>query len=86
MQTAEMRSDSKQSQIVYDEGKKETVLYYNYVSEPIASVRHRSKIHKGFALLYYREKPRETLKGDYWTDRKTIGEIQLEFRTRKIDI
>jgi hypothetical protein len=81
MTTGEMKSYSQQAQIVYNSDTKETILFYNYISDPKATVRHRNKMHKGTALLQYLKSKGVFLKGGYWTDRKTIGDIELEYKS-----
>jgi len=54
-------------------------ICYTYQSEPGATVRHRSEIHFGTAKLSYKNsRGKETLEGNYWTDRKTTGDISLK--------
>lgn len=52
---------------------------YSYLSEPKAEVRERSPISYGSAILTYSRSP-EHLDGNYWTDQKTTGTLEL---TRK---
>jgi hypothetical protein len=46
-----------------------------YHNDPRSDVRHRSAIHYGGMRL--RVTGRDTLEGDYWTDRKTSGRLML---------
>lgn len=55
-----------------------------YRSEPKLSVRQRSPIHNGAIILHVADLPATTLKGHYWTDRKTSGEIELKNRRGKV--
>jgi hypothetical protein len=61
-----------------DEAESITVVYRN---DPRASVRHRSGIHYGGMRL--RVTGKETLEGEYWTDRQTGGQLKLERVSRK---
>lgn len=51
-----------------------------YRNEPMLSVRDRSQIHHGGLLLHVIGSPPTALKGHYWTDRKSAGEIELTER------
>lgn len=51
-------------------------LIYTYLNKPKATVRERSEIHYGTAMLNIDSK--KTLEGSYFTDRKTIGEMSLK--------
>ncbi len=48
-----------------------------YRNEPRQLLRGRSSIHYGAFLLDVLGRPVSSLKGQYWTDRSTSGEIQL---------
>lgn len=79
MHTEEASSISYSADIIIDSETKRTQLIYHYTNRPQVSVRHRSEIHDGTALLYViNDKPRE-MKGEYWTSRKTTGDIELKF-------
>lgn len=54
-------------------------LIYNYTNRPKATIRDRSAIHDGAAILKIIKKPDRVLEGEYWTSRKTRGEISLTF-------
>lgn len=49
---------------------------YNYINEQDVTIRGRSQIHYGTAKLRYKEED-DTLEGNYWTDRKSVGDIFL---------
>ena len=51
-------------------------LIYNYINEPDVTIRGRSQIHYGTAKLRYKEED-GALEGNYWTDRKSVGDIFL---------
>lgn len=55
-----------------------------YRNEPKLSVRHRSSIHRGSVLLRMIGTPVTALKGDYWTDQNTSGELQLSDRNKEL--
>ncbi len=55
-----------------------------YRNEPKLSVRERSPIHHGAILLDVVGRPRSALKGHYWTDRGTSGELELTDRIKRI--
>lgn len=57
-------------------------LKYTYTNKPKATVRERSEIHEGAASLKVVVTPKLSLSGDYWTGRKTTGEIEV---TKKLD-
>jgi hypothetical protein len=80
MRTAEMTSYSFVEGFKLDEDRQIKQLAYSYTSKPKASVTDRSMPHDGTILLDIIGKPESKLKGQYWTARKTTGEIVLEFR------
>lgn len=55
-----------------------------YRNEPRMSVRHRSEIHNGGLVLQAAGSPPVSLAGQYWTDRKTAGELALSDRRAKV--
>lgn len=57
-------------------------LIYSYINTPDASVRERSPIHYGTAILSI-EKDFCTLRGNYFTDRKSSGEMILTKKENK---
>jgi hypothetical protein len=54
-----------------------------YRNEPRFQVRERSPIHYGAVWLEVIEAPSKMLKGHYWTDRNTAGELVLSERQGK---
>jgi hypothetical protein len=59
-------------------------LSYNYVNRPLASVRSRSEIHDGAAMLRIVSKPSMELKGEYFTSRRTTGELTVVFESKDL--
>ena len=55
-----------------------------YRNEPRQLLRERSPIHNGAILLEIIGRPVTRLKGHYWTDRNTAGEIELNNRRNQI--
>ncbi len=74
--SAESTSRSFGEEFLYgDDGI--TQVIYSYMSEPKATVRHRSAISYGSARLTL-DKAAQILEGDYWTDQKTTGTLSLQ--------
>lgn len=81
--TAESRSETVSSGIeVCPDGTFE--INSAYRNKPKAAYRHRSEVHYGALLLQADTATPETLEGDYWTDRKSLGTITLSDRRSKI--
>jgi hypothetical protein len=59
-------------------------LTYNYTNRPKATIRDRSAIHDGASILKIISNPKKCLEGEYWTSRKTRGEISLSFDSRDL--
>lgn len=82
MRTGEMISHSYIADFIIDNENQVNQLCYSYQSNPNPSVRDRSEIHNGtmlFNILITSQK----LEGQYWTERKTTGEIDLDFHSKK---
>lgn len=75
--TDESYSKSYADSIEVDEHN-DVLLTYSYLNEPNADVRHRSEISFGSVRLTMDTKDSDKLKGNYWTDRKTRGRIELK--------
>ena len=85
MRTGEMTSRSIISEFSIDEENQLKRLIYTYDSNPIATVRDRSPQHCGTIYLDVNN-GKNILKGEYWTGRKTTGEVRLEFwKKEKLD-
>jgi hypothetical protein len=59
-------------------------LSYNYTNRPLASVRERSEIHDGAAILQIIRNPDRSLEGEYWTSRKSTGDMKFKFESKSI--
>lgn len=54
-------------------------LVYSYTNRPKVAHRTKSEIHDGSSMLKIIRKPEKRLEGEYWTNRRTGGEIDLTF-------
>jgi hypothetical protein len=82
--TDESRSASSLGRISEIDGA--FVLAYLYLNRPEMRVEHRSRMHHGSAVLDISGLPAKRLKGRYWTDRDSKGELDfLERRNRLAD-
>lgn len=83
LMTAESRSETVSSGI---EACPDGTFEINsaYRNKPKAPYRHRSEVHYGALLLLADTATPDTLEGDYWTDRKSLGGIALSDRRSKI--
>lgn len=52
-------------------------VVYSYSGKPRINNRQKNPIHEGTSILNLIGKPTTKLKGEYWTSRGTIGEIEL---------
>ena len=77
MMTGEMDSFSTSEGFNIDPERQIKQLAYIYTSKPRISLNQRSLPHDGAIVFDIIEKPVRKLKGRYWTERKTIGEIIL---------
>jgi len=84
MRTAEMSSNSFAEGFIIDNEKQINQLYYSYISSPYKSVEHRSANHCGTVVLDIINLPFRTLSGKYWTERKTSGQITLDFHSKDL--
>lgn len=76
-ETNEMESNSFSSGFILDKEHNEAIICYSYTSTPFSLVRHRSPIHPGTAILKIRNNNKR-LVGEYFTFRKTIGQMDFE--------
>jgi hypothetical protein len=84
MYSKESMSSSTAAQIVDAEGSGQSQLCFIYSNWPLALVRDRSQMHEGAVILKMVRKPKRVLEGQYWTDRKTTGDIQVLFRSKNL--
>jgi len=84
MFTNESDSFSTTAQINEDDESGIFRLSYNYTNRSKANVRDRSPIHDGAAILRFVTQPDKKLEGEYWTSRKTTGDISVKFMSREL--
>ena len=84
MRTAEMTSHSYSADFNLESDNQIKQFTYSYTSRPKATVTDRSPTHEGSVILEIIDEPGKKLKGDYWTSRKTTGEIEMTFREKKL--
>lgn len=85
LMTAESNSMSKVAALVAPNGdsKERRVLYSTYDNEPQMSQRPRSYGHLGGSqLTVIGDKP-DHMSGTYWTDRLTMGSLELTLKSRE---
>jgi hypothetical protein len=68
---------------IEDDGCGQYQLVAQYRNTPRASVRERSEVHHGSFKLDISGQPSSGLEGHYWTDRKTMGELDFYRRSKK---
>lgn len=78
MMTGEMESFSTAEGFNIEPDRQIKQIAYIYSSKPRISLNERSLPHDGSIVFDIIEKPKQKLKGRYWTERKTTGEIVLE--------
>lgn len=85
MYTQESTSYSNAAMLSEDDDSGIQRLSYNYINTPDATIRGRSAIHYGAAILRIVEEEKgKKLIGEYWTSRNTGGNIKLLFKSKKI--
>jgi len=84
MYTDESDSFSNTAQINEDDESGIFRLSYNYTNRSKANVRDRSAIHDGAAILKFITVPDRILEGEYWTSRKTTGDIRVKFISKNL--
>lgn len=82
--TGESTSYSTTADINIVPSGEDLYLTYNYTNRPKATIRDRSEIHDGASILKIIKKPEMCLEGEYWTSRKTRGDISLKFESRNL--
>jgi hypothetical protein len=78
LKTAESTSRSIAAMFNIDQETGHQQLIYSYMNAPKPGVRDRSQIHYGSVKLDFEGTTVEEMEGEYWTSRKTIGEIVLK--------
>ena len=84
MHSKESISHSNAAMISEDENSGLKKLSYNYTNTPRVMVRDRSVVHDGAAILRIINDGARALEGEYWTNRKSTGEINVRFKTRSL--
>jgi hypothetical protein len=82
--TAESESYSVAASINRDDDSDILRLDYSYTNRPKLSLRDRSAIHDGAASLRIITSPARLLQGEYWTSRKTTGEMSFVFTDKAV--
>jgi len=68
-----------------DDGTSVT-LAYMYLNRPDSRVEHRSRMHNGSVFLEITGRPATRIRGRYWTDRDSRGELDFDqSRSRIVD-
>lgn len=78
--TNESKSTSALAQVSEVDGS--YVLTYLYLNKPALRFGHRSPIHHGSTVLDVSGNPARRLKGQYWTDRDSKGELDFDARSK----
>jgi len=84
LMTKESTSYSTTADININSTSDDLYLTYNYTNRPKATIRDRSAIHDGATILKIIKNPQFCLEGEYWTSRKTRGEIYLTFYSKEL--
>ncbi len=84
MMTSESTSYSTTAAIDRAPGTDELYLTYCYTNRSRETIRERSPIHDGAAVLKIIREPGRSLEGGYWTSRKTKGDMVLRFESKKL--
>lgn len=82
--TSESESHSTAAALTESEEGGVVRLSYMYLNRPRVTVRDRSAIHDGSALLTLARSSVNSLVGEYWTSRKTTGELEFSFHSRAL--
>jgi len=83
MRTEEMTSRSYLAGFWVDSDEQLKMLGYCYTSKPSTTVAERSQPHDGTITFEVIGNPASKLKGTYWTERKSTGEVVLTLRTKE---
>ena len=86
MITEESQSHSYSATLSIDHETELKRLIYTYINRPKPLHRERSEIHDGTVFLEIQmDDNKMTLKGEYWTNRLTRGEIALYRASSRTD-
>ncbi|WP_329109744.1 hypothetical protein OG792_13100 [Micromonospora sp. NBC_01699] len=80
--TNESRSTSVLANVFEIDGS--IVLTYLYFNKPDMRIEHRSRMHHGSAVLDVSGQPVRRLRGRYWTDRDSKGELEFTQQDRRL--
>ena len=80
--TDESRSSSSLAAVSAADGS--SALDYLYLNRPDSRVEHRSRMHHGSTVLDISGNPAKRLKGRYWTDRDSKGELDFAERSKNL--
>lgn len=78
----ESESTSSMFEIISHDGH--ATLAYMYLNKPDSRHEHRSRIHHGSTMLTITGTPATRLRGRYWTDRDTRGELDFVSRVPSV--
>lgn len=84
IRTEEMSSYSYSEGFKLESENQIKQLSFSYTSKPRTTVTDRSPIHEGSIVFDIIGEPEKKLKGQYWTSRRTTGEIIMTFREKKL--
>lgn len=84
MYTKESNSYSTTANFILEDDSGIKRLSYVYANRPEASIRDKSAVHDGAAILTIISRPKRRLEGEYWTNRKTTGSINIVFKTKTL--
>ena len=79
----QMTSRSYVADFLIDKENNSKKLTYSYTSTPKVTIRDRSIVHDGTAKLEIIVSPGRRLRGEYWTNRRSTGEVTLTFYSSK---
>lgn len=77
-------SKSRSTSAVLSSADGQWSLAYMYLNRPDIAVEYRSRMHHGSTLLELAGSPTARLRGRYWTDRDTKGELSFQVRSAKV--
>lgn len=84
--TSESTSQSTAADLAAVPGQaRQSVLTYAYVNTPALKHQEVSRAHRGAASIPVSQSRPKVLRGEYWTDRHTSGEIEVHWVDEKKD-